>query len=125
MFKTGKEVRYLVIFLVQFLPLTGLRIYYELRANPEDALTALFDVIEGLAPIIVLVTATTVLLEEGGGVLAERYKQRKYNEGKAEGIKEGRGETNVQWREWYNRKMEAEAKGKPFNEPAPDERDGR
>lgn len=117
MFKTGKEVRYLVIFLVQFLPLTGLRIYHELRANPEDALTALFDVIEGLAPIIVLVTATTVLLEEGGEVLAERYKQRKYNEGKAE--------ANAQWEAWNKRRMEAEAEGKPFDEPTPTERDGR
>ncbi len=117
MFKTGKEVRYLVIFLVQFLPLTGLRIYYELRADPEDALTALFDVIEGLAPIIVLVTATTVLLEEGGEVLAERYTQRRYNEGRAD--------ERALWRAWNERRMEAEADGRPFDEPPPDERDGR
>lgn len=50
--------------------------------------------------------------------LAERYKQRKYNEGKAEGTKE----TNSQWRQWYNRKMEAESEGKPFDEPPPDEK---
>ena len=50
--------------------------------------------------------------------LAERYKQRRYNEGKAEGKKEER----VRWLEWYNRRMEAEADGKPFDEPPPDEK---
>ena len=33
----------------------------------------------------------------------------------------GQTETNVAWREWLDRKTKAEAEGKPFNEPPPDE----
>ncbi len=46
--------------------------------------------------------------------LSERYKQRKYNEGKAE--------AHALWRDWNTRRMEAEAEGKPFDEPPPDEK---
>ena len=31
-------------------------------------------------------------------------------------------EERVRWLEWYNRRMEAEAEGKPFDEPPPDEK---
>jgi flagellar biosynthesis/type III secretory pathway protein FliH len=83
------------------------------------------DVIDGLAPIIVFVTASTVLIQEGGEMLAERYLKRRHAEGKAEGKeegkKEGREEAHTQWRKWYNRKSEAEAAGRPFDEPPPDE----
>ena len=44
-------------------------------------------------------------------------------EGRAEGIEEGRVEgiavTHRQWQGWNARRMEAEAKGEPFNEPPP------
>ena len=46
-------------------------------------------------------------------MLAERYLRKRYEKGKEE--------ANAQWREWYNRKMEADAEGKPFDEPPPDE----
>ena len=34
---------------------------------------------------------------------------------------EGRAAERAEWREWLNRKDEAEARGLPFDEPAPDE----
>ena len=44
-------------------------------------------------------------------------------EGRAEGLEEGRVEgiavTHRQWQGWNARRMEAEAKGEPFNEPPP------
>ena len=43
------------------------------------------------------------------------------NEGLAEGMTEGRAAERAEWREWLNRKDEAEAWGLPFDEPAPDE----
>ena len=113
----SREVRYIVIFLVQFLLLAGFRVYHELISNPTDALTTFMDVIDGLAPVIVFVTASTVLIQEGGEMLAERYLKRRHAEGK----KEGREEAHTQWRKWYNRKSEAEAAGRPFDEPPPDE----
>ena len=43
------------------------------------------------------------------------------NEGLVEGMTEGRAAERAEWREWLNRKDEAEARGLPFDEPAPDE----
>ena len=40
-------------------------------------------------------------------------------QGKAEGVEEGRAVAHHQWQEWNARRMEAEAKGEPFNEPPP------
>ena len=42
-------------------------------------------------------------------------------EGHTEGRAEGHAESNAQWRNWLDRKNRAEAEGKPFNEPPPDE----
>ncbi len=113
----NREVRYIVIFLVQFLLLAGFRVYHELISNPTDALTTFMDVLDGLAPVIVFVTASTVLIQEGGEMLAERYLKRRHAEGKAE----GREEERIRWVEWNNRRLKAEAAGKPFNELPPDE----
>ncbi|MDE2787303.1 MAG: hypothetical protein OXL37_11630 [Chloroflexota bacterium] len=41
--------------------------------------------------------------------------------GHTEGHIEGRIESNAQWRDWLNRKTNAEAEGKTFDEPPPDE----
>ena len=114
----NREVRYIVIFLVQFLLFAGFRVYHELISNPTDALTTFMDVMDGLGPIIVFVTASTVLIQEGGDMLAERYLKRRLAEGK----KEGREELNAEWREWNKRRLEAEAEGRQFDEPPPDER---
>ena len=40
-------------------------------------------------------------------------------EGRAEGIEQGIAEAYRQWQEWNTRRMEAEAKGEPFDEPPP------
>ena len=60
--------------------------------------------------------------------LLEPLKARQRAEGRAEGIAEGiaegraegRAETNAEWRTWNERRMAAEAKGEPFDEPPPD-----
>ena len=38
------------------------------------------------------------------------------------GYAEGYAEARAEWWEWRDRKAQAEAEGKPFNEPPPDER---
>ena len=38
---------------------------------------------------------------------------------KAEGIMQGKAETQRQWHAWYQRQAEAQEKGKPFTEPPP------
>jgi len=49
-------------------------------------------------------------------VLGALMKRKARLEGRAE----GRAETNQAWREWLQRKTEAERNGEPFDEPAPD-----
>ena len=50
-----------------------------------------------------------------------RGRAQGHNEGRAEGMTEGRASERAEWRDWLNRKAEAEAQGIPFDEPAPDE----
>ena len=40
-------------------------------------------------------------------------------QGKAEGIEQGKTEAYQQWQAWNARRVEAEAKGEPFDEPPP------
>ena len=54
-------------------------------------------------------------------MLAERYLRRRYREGRAE----ERGERDAEWRAWLRRFREAEVRGEPFDEPAPDEQEAR
>lgn len=52
--------------------------------------------------------------------LTQLYKERlkrKIKEAKVE----GKAEERSLWKEWNNRRLEAEAKGVEFNEPAPNE----
>ena len=42
---------------------------------------------------------------------------------RTEGHTEGRTESNAQWRDWLDRKAQAEAEGKSFNDQPPDERE--
>ena len=60
-------------------------------------------------------------------VIAE-YLERKYYgpkrrkelaDAKERGRKKGLAEVNAKFREWNARRLEAEAKGEPFNEPLP------
>jgi hypothetical protein len=55
-------------------------------------------------------------------MLAERYLKRRHAEGKAEGKIEGQEEECKLWVEWNNRRLKAEAAGKPFDEPPPGEK---
>ena len=40
-------------------------------------------------------------------------------QGKAEGIAEGIAERDREWTDWNNRRLDAAAKGQPFDEPPP------
>ena len=42
-------------------------------------------------------------------------------EGKSEGIAEGSAQEREKWQNWNRRRLEAEAEGRPFNEPPPSE----
>ena len=46
-------------------------------------------------------------------------------EGREEGLAEGVEQSNKAWREWLRGRDEAEAEGRPFDEPPPDEQPRR
>ncbi len=46
------------------------------------------------------------------------------DEGRAEGRVEGRVQTNAAWQAWNQRRVDAEARGLPFDEPPPGELPG-
>ena len=50
---------------------------------------------------------------------AKLFKDRIHAEGKAEGRAEGRAEVYQAVAEWNTRRLEAEARNQPFNEPPP------
>ena len=74
--------------------------------------------------------ATWPLMEAMRMVLAGIFEKRIFRRGREEGIEEGREEgiaigeerSNQRWREWVQRRDQAEARGEPFDEPQPDER---
>ena len=52
-----------------------------------------------------------------------RHEERGEERGRAEGIEEGRAKANQIWQEWNQRRLDHEARGLPFDEPPPGQRD--
>ena len=53
----------------------------------------------------------------------EEGRMEGLEEGRAEGLEEGEERANRAWRDWLREREEAEAEGRPFNEPPPDQRE--
>ena len=79
----------------------------------------------GASPLVITSAAVSIAITELGGYLMvlsrglrerlERTKQQR----RAEGRVEGRAEVEAKVEAWNNRRLEAERKGEPFNEPLP------
>ena len=65
----------------------------------------------GMSYCVVISTAMSYVVVEGVNMLAEQFKQKRYDKGRADMLKE--------WEAWNERRQEAEAKGEAFNEPPP------
>ena len=112
----GREGWFMFLFVVQALVWLGLLVWYEIAFRPGDnALGTAIAVAKGMAPLIVVVAADTVVMVEGYEMLAEKYLRRRYEAGR----KEGRDEIQELWEAWNQRRLEAEADGKEFAEPPP------
>ena len=48
-------------------------------------------------------------------LISERYKERRYQEGLAEGA----AKMARKWQDWNNRRLAAESRGEQFDEPPP------
>ena len=125
MIEVGKtrEGKFLIVFLLQFLTFSGFLAYHEVTAVPTDAITTMLAILLGMAPLSFLSATNTIVAVEGGEMLAERYLRRRYQAGKAEGLKEGeeKGRTDAwhEWQSWNQRRLEAEKEGLPFTESPP------
>ena len=122
----SREGWYLGLFSVQCLACLALLTWHEVTGNTADTtLGTVVAIGKGMGQLIIVVAAWTVTLLEGYSMLAERYLRRRYREGRAEGRVEGRVEERAEWAAWLRRLQEAEARGEPFDEPSPAEREER
>ena len=84
--------------------------------RPETwQLTAEMAFDDGSQIVAWALAATWPVMEAMRMVLASIFEKRIYQRGK--------NDANRLWREWLRRREQAEARGEPFNEPAPDEVD--
>ena len=117
----GREGRFLIVFLLQYLTFSGFLAYHEIVAVPTDAITTMLAILVGMAAIGFVSAINTVAIVEGIDMLAERYLKRRYQTGKAE----GRAETNREWEAWNQRRIDAERAGEVFDEPLPSQKNGQ
>ena len=101
--------------------------------TPPKFVEGIINVEKGLAFVTVFNVVFAFFLTEVYRVLseliAEKYKLRRYIQGKAdgklegiaEGVAEGVAEANRLWLDWIKRRDEALSKGLVFNEPPPSE----
>ena len=106
------------------LPQTALAIIKGLGLNTAGAAGLAFQIVEG--PRVIMVVAD-YFTKRWLNPLKEQLRQEGRvegrvegrAEGRVEGRAEGRAETNAKWDAWNARRMEAEEKGEPFDEPPP------
>ena len=101
-----REGWFLFVFAVQFLVGVPLAIIFERDGN---------SIVELIAAVAVASVATTTLIVDGGAMLAERYLNRRFEEGEIK----GKLEALEAARSWFARQQEALAKGEKFTEPPP------
>ena len=91
MLSVGKtrEGRFLILFVVQIAAWFALLLYHEITSASPRVIPIALAVAQGMGPIFIVVTGTTVVIIEGSEMLSERYTQRRYQEGLLEGEKKG------------------------------------
>ena len=111
------DFRYLVAALVIVLGLTILSILYEWMLAPHDStLETTVAIIRwqgDIFPIAIIGIATVEVFK----VIADRMIAKR----KERDIERGREQEREAWQGWNNRRLEAEARKEPFNEPTPAE----
>ena len=92
---------------------------FRLLPNPAEALAIVLLIHKGGDGLMSVIEKVIQPL-----LVAQRQLGRSegLTEGRTEGFTEGRSEERTQWRDWLDRKARADAEGKPFDEPPPDEK---
>lgn len=80
-----------------------------------DTLRAILREIGGPVPASILVIGNLEVVMVISRYIIEQYRKERY----AAAIARGRQESDKKWRDWYNRMLEAQARGEDFDEPPP------
>ena len=106
--------------------------YFEIRheiAKPSIALMTRVNLIfSNVATFMTFAFGVLVIITHGVDRIMFRYAayiqklEKVRAEGRVEGRVEGEAKERQLWIDWYNRRLEAEAKGEDFNEPPPAQR---
>ncbi len=109
------ETRYLIASAALVWIISGLLAWYEIGYNEEDSqLDTAVAIAQGVATAVALTIAILASIEVFM-VFAERYRQRRYQEG----LREGKQRAYEEWEAWNERRLQAEANGEPFDEAPP------
>ena len=117
------ENRYLIVSVGLVLILLMIIAVYEIAFQTDDSpFETILAIGQGISSAVA-VAVTGIALWEVCMIFAEKYRARRFEEGRKEGHKEGReqGRQNERraWEQWNARRLEALAKGEPFDEPTP------
>ncbi len=84
---------------------------YREIADGGVEIATLIAIGESLGPLVLVMAAVTVILVEGGAMIAERYQKIRFEAG----VQQER----AQWIAWNQRRLAAEERGERFTEPPP------
>ena len=94
-----RELSYIILFLIQFLIGLSFVVWHEVgRVTTDDVVETTLNILQRTGGTVALFVVMTYVAIESWRMLAERYEQRRYREGKAEGKAEGRARQRV-WRQ--------------------------
>ena len=119
----GRMAQYFALFTLFASVGLGFLLWYEIFWNTSDTLPqTVLAVIKGLGLNAVGSAGLAFQIVEGPKsvmVVADYFTKRWLNPLKEQLRQEGRAERDAMWDAWNARRMEAEEKGEPFDEPPP------
>ena len=115
----GREGVFLLVFTVQYVGgLLALGLLGWLYSG-----VSYIESVRLITVLVIVATTNSILLVEGIPMVAERYLERRFQEGKAEGEETGQAigekKAHKRWEAWNRRRLEAEARNETFTEPPP------
>lgn len=116
---------YFFLFSIQFLAVSALVAWHK-AASKAAAVSwgdTLIDIGQTASSLTIGIAAESYIVTEVVVVLSEWYREKRYNQGVADGEERGRAEGRAQnqkgWEDWLRRREAAEAEGRDFTEPPP------
>lgn len=112
--------------------LTAVAVWYEIYYVTDDSnaetVKAIFLNAAAATAVAILLVGTVETVMVLHKLILEKYLNNRFIEGLAQGEARGREEgrekgweqANEEWRAWYSRMLEANARGEEFSEPPPE-----